>query len=305
MEIPSNLKSLYKHWEKHSSFKVPTEIAEISIDNEIFKQMQWFINERMNIWEKKTQNHKLPYTNNKILSTFRFCNIYRELDKQTIYFHVLLNKYRDNLPLWLLNMLFARFVCNPQTIEKVGLLSFDKENNKKVMERLINLPRPKYGNAYIFPISIILKSDFPTREEFFTMYLPEVIKDCAKEIEKFKNVSVIEALNNILPIFKFNFKFHWTEVLIDLAYQYPEKINLYDKFPIGPGSIPTMKLLNSREKPEDVCFSLFKKDLTNIHLLTFNGKTIPLSCENWEGVGCEYRKYTNLKNKKGRRRLFY
>jgi hypothetical protein len=36
----------------------------------------------------------------------------------------------------------------------------------------------------------------------------------------------------------------------------------------------------------------------------YNGKELPLSSENWEGIGCEFRKYTNLLIGKGRKRYF-
>jgi hypothetical protein len=39
-------------------------------------------------------------------------------------------------------------------------------------------------------------------------------------------------------------------------------------------------------------------------LLSFNAKPVRLSVENWEGIGCEYRKYTNLAKGLGRKRAF-
>jgi hypothetical protein len=63
--------------------------------------------------------------------------------------------------------------------------------------------------------------------QFFCFYLPEVMKNVAKEIEKFKNIPVLDALDIILPKFGFRFKFHFTEILIDVAYQFPNYINLF------------------------------------------------------------------------------
>ncbi len=38
--------------------------------------------------------------------------------------------------------------------------------------------------------------------------------------------------------------------------------------------------------------------------LTVNGEKLFLSAENWEEVGCEFRKYTNLKQGKGSKRIY-
>ncbi len=302
MELPYELKTLYYHWEKHTV--KPAAQTNSDFNQSIYNQVLSFANERMNIWEKKILNQNPPYSNDQILTNFRFCNVYRELDKQTIVFHKLLKPLKHDLDLWLLNMIFCRFVCNPETITKVGFLNFDTKNNQEVYKKLVNLSSPKYGTAYIFPISIIQKSKWNTREKFFCEYLPIAIPDVSEIIKSFGNISVVEALSRILPAFKFNFKFHWTEVLIDLAYQFPDYIDLFKEFPIGPGSIPSMKNLNNLRNPEIVCLKLVSSVPDNFNYLTFEGKTIYLSAENWEGIGCEFRKYSNLKQGKGRKRRF-
>lgn len=302
MEIPENLKTLYNHWPYYTQ-KPLNNRSQLSNSSDI-KEIEKFIIERMLIWEKKVSNERPPYTTDPILAKYRFCNIYRELDRQTIEIHSKLFSLSNNFELWLLNVAFMRFICNPATIEKVDLLGFDKSNNKKVFERLSNLPRPKYGTAYIFPISIIMKSEYPTREEFFCFYLPKVIPKIAKLIQSFNKSSVVDALEAILPEFGFKMKFHWTEILIDIAYQFPELIDLNKRFPIGPGSLPTMKNLFPDQDPEETCLELSNYIPKDFTYLSINGKDIYLTCETWEGIGCEFRKYTNLKNGSGRRRLY-
>lgn len=304
MEIPNELKLLYNHWGQHTLLS-NLNPKDSKIDINLLNKTIIFSSKRMIIWEKKFKNLSQPYTKDKILSQYRFCNIYRELDKQTIQIHALLNKYRNNFPLWLLNVAFSRFVCNPVTISKVGLLNFDIENNKNIFSKLTLLPSPKYGSAYIFPVSLIMKSDFNTRERFFCFYLPKVIQKVASEISKFNNIGVCDALEVVLPTFGYNFKFHWTEILIDVAYQFPQFINLYDKFPIGPGSEPTMKRFSDSKKLEDICLDIMNKQpFSNFEYLTYNSKKIYLSAENIEGIGCEFRKYTNLNKGNGRKRKY-
>jgi len=302
MEIPIDLKTLYKHWEYHTHSPL-ANTSNIDFINSNIQGIKEFVTERMKIWERKCTNQQPPYTEDRTLQSYRFCNIYRELDKQTIQIHSLLNPLRNSFELWLLNLAYCRYICKPETVLKTGLLSFDNESNQKAYRKLKALPSPKYGTAYIFPISTIQRSKYPNREEFFCKYLPLTIPKVAKEIRKFNRVGVVEALNRILPIFGFNMYFHWTEICIDIAYQYPQYIDLFKRFPIGPGSMPTMKLLSSLD-PELTNLELMKMDIQAFPHLTFNGNKIYLSAENWEGIGCEYRKYTNLKNGNGRRRKF-
>jgi len=301
MEIPDNLKNLYKHWEYHTI--KPNIEEKVLLNNEVLNQIYPMIIERMKIWEAKQQDKNPPYTKDPILTRYRFCNVYRELDRQTIEIHTLLKQLQEDFDLWLLNIIFSRMVCNPSTIKRVGFLNYNDKNNKAVYEKLINLPHPKYGVAYIFPVSLINKVGTKTREEFFCFYLPKVIKQCAEIIKEFNKVSVTEALKKVLPTFGLNFKFHWTEILIDVAYQYPSYLDLYKQFPVGPGSVPTMKGL-SEEDPETVCQSLIGLDVPEFPYLTYEGRSVWLSTENWEGIGCEFRKYINLLHGIGRKRIY-
>lgn len=302
MQLPKELRKLYKHWEYHTSLPTGKNLA--TVEGKVLNEITTFITERQVIWQKKVTNQPKPWTDNIILRDFRFCNIYRELDKETIEIHKQLLPLRDDFPLWLLNVAFQRFVCNSETVAKAGLLSFDTENNKQVYEKLVDLPSPKYGTAYIFPISTIMKSPYPTRESFFCFYLPSVIQKCTEVIKKADRHGVAELLEKVLPVFGFNLKFHWTEILIDVAYQFPKYIDLFKRFPIGPGSAPTMKRLNSTLSGEETCHFLTTLQPSSFPFLEIDGKKVYLSTENWEGIGCEFRKYSNLQSGAGRRRLY-
>lgn len=301
-EIPTALVKLYAHWDKHANYKI--DITTNDFDQQIYSEIIEFVNERMEIFAQKDSRKPPPWSRDPIFMQYRFCNIYRELDRQTIFFHKLLKPYKNDLAYWLLNMMFCRYICDPKTITKVGLIGFDRSRNQTVYEKLNQLASPKYGVAYIFPISSIQKTQFDTREKFFCFYLPAVASQIAGEIEMFKDISVIDALDRLIPIFKFNHRFHLTEVLIDLAYQYPAKIDLFKGFPIGPGSIPTMKRLDSSMVPEDVVIDLVHSKPKDLSYLTLKGNQIPLSAENWEGIGCEFRKYSNLREGRGRKRKY-
>jgi hypothetical protein len=302
MELPAKIKSLYKHWNKHT--QLPKSSIRTTVDQELLNEIIYLINERLSIYEKKENGSSKPFSHDPILNKYRFCNIYRELDRQTIFFHTILKPLESDFSLWLLNMLFCRSICKTETIEKIGLLSFAEGKNEEIYHSLLNLQSPKYGSAYIFPIGLIQRSHWNTREKFFCKFYPKIIPKLASEIQLFDSLSVVAALDKILPVFGFNLKFLLTEVLIDVAYQYPNLIDLYKQFPIGPGSQPTMKRLNPKTDPELINMSMTSYTDNRINLLTYDHRPVYLSAENWEGIGCEFRKYTNLKNGTGRKRLY-
>lgn len=298
MELPDDLKKLYRHWSLHTKQGTGSLKGKPALMNSI----RAFVRERMRIWEKKYKGQMPPYTKDSILSLYRFCNMLRELDRQTIEFHTLLAPLRSDFPLWLLNMFYCRMVARPQTVREVGLLSFDAAKNVEFEKRLRALPRPRYGTPYVFPISVIMRSPTPNREAFIAQHLPSVMKHVAKQVEQLESASVSDAVEQILPAFGFNLRFLWTEVLIDVAYQYPERIDLYKAFPVGPGALPTFGRIDSKAPPHLLAEVL--GSLGTPSGLTLHGVPITLSAENWEGVGCEYRKYTNLKEGKGRKRTY-
>lgn len=266
------------------------------------KEIIWFVRERIRIWEQKNSSKEPPYTKDSILSQYRFCNIFRELDRQSIEIHTVLSPLRDDFPLWLLNMFYARMVARPETTNAAGLLSFNAEKNHQVYEKLMASSRPRFGTPYVFPISVIQQSSTPTRELFIANYLPKIIHRVAQEIQTWQKQSVYDGVEKILPIFGFHLHFLWTETLIDVAYQFPQYIDLFKRFPIGPGSAPTFLTLSPHRDPSIFVQELAEKIITTG--ITYEGKPLRLSAENWEGIGCEYRKYTNLKNGKGRRRIY-
>ncbi len=288
MELPLQLKELYRHWDSHVvlSDKAPIS-SNINTNDGLFEDISLFIRERINIWKKKVSGEASPYTSDPILSTYRFCNVFREFDRQTIEFHTMLNPLRDNFSLWLLNMFYYRMVARTETVRSVGLLSFNKDQNKLFYKKFIASPRPRYGTPYVFPVSVILKSETPTRELFIASYLPKVMTVVAEEIRTWNKMSVYEGVKKILPLFGYNLSFLWTEVLIDVAYQFPEYIDLFSRFPVGPGSMPTMKRISSNEDPTVLVEKLAQ--LSFVTGITYEDNPLRLSAENWEGIGCEFR----------------
>ncbi len=305
--IPIELLTLYKHWEKYTKLPAYFEDEGYKIElNSQVKANYWaYAEERTKIWESKQANQPVPWTEDPVLQQYKFLNVYRELDKQTIIWHKLLQPLTADFDLWLLNIMYCRFICRPETIEQTGLLSFNLKENLAKKRIFDDMPSPKNGVAYVFPVSLINKLGYRDRSEFYFLHLPKVARQCAEKILTIQDGGVTETVESLLPIFGCNMRFHLTEVLIDVAYQYPEIIDLYKPFYIGPGSLPTMQRLNPRENPSKVCLALVVSQPTKTFpYLEFNGQKVYFTAEGCEGLGCEFRKYTNLSGGKGRVRKY-
>ena len=93
------------------------KIAEIK---DPIKQLFAFMHERHAIYGRRTAGKPAPWTDDPILRDFRFCNIYRNLDRVTIWIHKNWCKPNKNDPdLWFA-MVVARLLNLPESLEVVG-----------------------------------------------------------------------------------------------------------------------------------------------------------------------------------------
>lgn len=121
MELPSHLKELYRHWEYHTVDVFPPSLlpGDVFSDPGLFDEIAAFTKERLSIWEKKTSGKSAPYTNDPILAKYRFCNIFREFDRQTVEFHTMLQPIAEDFPLWLMNAFYCRMIARTETVQSV------------------------------------------------------------------------------------------------------------------------------------------------------------------------------------------
>ena len=75
-----------------------------------------FCKERQSIYKKKMAGKKPPWTNDEILRDYRFCNIYREQDKVTVWIRDnWRDPHNDDPELWFA-MCIARLLNRPDSL---------------------------------------------------------------------------------------------------------------------------------------------------------------------------------------------
>lgn len=79
-----------------------------------------FIVERHNIYRRRRRGEPKPWTTDPILQRYRFCNMYRELDKETVWIK---DNWREphsgNPDLWFA-LVVARLVNRHESLEAIG-----------------------------------------------------------------------------------------------------------------------------------------------------------------------------------------
>lgn len=306
----TNLSNLYKHWDKYSQIpEVSGKEYEIPLDSEVEQAFWSFVTERMNVWHKRTSGLPAPWSEDEVLQKVRFTNIYRELDRQTIHWHGLLKPMENDLELWFLNMMHCRLMCRPETVEYVGLLNFNEEENKARHQKFLDMLPPKTGSSYNFAQYESQLMGYQGRHDVLYLHVPKVAKACAKVFTDKKNAGVVDIVERMVPAFEGRMRFILTEIVMDAGYQWPEHVNEFDRFHIGPGAEPLCKAMNKKANPEDVALTLMKHQpfgAEGFPHLEMNGHKVVLTTAAIEQALCEYRKYLNIKAdmKKSRKRLY-
>lgn len=76
----------------------------------------YWMNERHRIWCRRNAGMQKPWTQDAILQQYRFCNVFRELDKVTIWVRQHIREpFKDHPALWHM-LLTARFINWPETL---------------------------------------------------------------------------------------------------------------------------------------------------------------------------------------------
>lgn len=115
-----------------------------------FESFIAFVIERHRIYERRVAGKPAPWTKDKILATYRFCNVYRELDRVTKWItehwrgpHA---TYDD---LWFA-MVIARLVNHPDTLQEMAFPGrWNKKHFLSVMHARKRSGEKTFGSAYI------------------------------------------------------------------------------------------------------------------------------------------------------------
>ena len=88
---------------------------------EELKKFWAFITERYNIWYRRfVLKEKYPWTKDSVLSTYKFCNVFRQLDRGSSYVFENILFRKANIESIIYNVMFYRLFNLPYTFELLG-----------------------------------------------------------------------------------------------------------------------------------------------------------------------------------------
>lgn len=270
---------------------------------EVYDLYWYFACERQNIFWKKLNGEKAPWTDDEILQTYKFCNSYRVNDRVSQYLlkNVIYNgkQYNDENTIFriLLFKLFNKESTWNLLLDKFGdvtLETFDSKQYSKVLENAILSGVKIYNDAYI---SCANKSFGYDRKHDNHLALLNKIFKIDKAHLKILKAKTMEEAFNILKSYPLIGNFMAYQLVTDINYS--DVVDwTEDEFTVaGPGSLRGItKCFISRGEMsyEDIIKYMYEHQEEEFKRLDLKFKKIGnrslqlIDCQN---IFCELDKY--------------
>lgn len=270
---------------------------------EVYDLYWYFAYERQNIFWKKLNGEPSPFTKDKILQTYKFCNAYRvndrvsqyllknviyngkEYTKEDMIFRIILFKLFNKESTW--ELLLNNF-------DDITLKTFDIKKYSNILENAISNGIKIYNDAYI---SCATKAFGFERKHNNHLALLDKIFNIDKAHIKILNAKTMEKAFNIIKSYPLIGNF--------MAYQLVTDINYSDivdwkenEFTVaGPGSLRGIKkcfIDKGTMSNEDIIKYMYEHQDEEFKRLNLNFKKIgnrPLQLIDCQNIFCELDKY--------------
>lgn len=218
-----------------------------------------FMAERHNIYLRRKSGQLPPWTDDKVLQTYRFCNVYRELDTVTVWIREHIREpYARHPNLWFM-LCIARQINLPETLQELmdggawPTKTWDPVKARKIMLARQSRGDQLYTGAYMMNAHGRGPED-PSDKAFFTCHLvlDSVWQDRKTVASQFE-VGMREAHAALLPFHGWG-GFTAYEVVCDARYtRYgAEWVDINSFAHAGPGAVRGLNRLLGRETRESM-----------------------------------------------------
>jgi hypothetical protein len=258
-----------------------------------------YINERHAIYLKRSIGVDFPWTDDEILQTYSFCNVYRELDKVTVWIRENWKEpYADhpNLPF---AMAVARQINWPDTLQEIGFPEhWNPERVKAIMQGRMDRKEKVYTGAYMLTGTLGGTKVEQTIDKILTP-----LYEAPPEILPY---SLEETWKKYLPYPGFS-GFMAYEVVTDLRYtKYLEDADdIMTWANAGPGAKRGLNRIHGRPLEQTIKPNQLTSEMLELLDLasTYAGSFLPtLEMREIEHCLCEYDKYERVRLGEGRPR---
>ena len=257
-----------------------------------------FMIERHNIFiRKEINNEPYPWSNDSILTEYSFCNVYRELDRVTIWIRENWREpYADhpNLPF---AMAMARQINWPDTLEEIGFpIEWRPDHVKTIMQERMAKKQKVYTGAYMLTGTLGGTKVEQTVDKILTPLYANF--PC-------HFTSLEDSWKSFLPYAGFS-DFMSYEVVTDLRHtKWLEKApDIMTWANPGPGAMRGLNRIFGRPLDSKQKKPLFIQEMRDL-LALLNNTPLPLEMRDIEHCLCEFDKYERTRLGQGRPRSRY
>jgi len=257
-----------------------------------------FMVERHNIFIKKEINNEpYPWSDDAILTDYSFCNVYRELDRVTIWIRENWREpYTDhpNLPF---AMAVARQINWPDTLEEIGFPEeWRPQHVKNIMEDRMANKQKVYTGAYMLTGTLGGTKIEQTVDKILTPLYANFPCDFS---------SIENSWKSFLPYAGFS-DFMSYEVVTDLRHTkwLKDAPDIMTWANPGPGAMRGLNRIFGRPLDSKQKKPLFIQEMRDL-LALLNNEPLPLEMRDIEHCLCEFDKYERARLGQGRPRAKY
>lgn len=273
-------------------------------ENELRLFVYW-ITERHNIYMKRQQGLPKPWTEDPILQTYRFCNVFRELDTTTIWIKEnIREKYKDHKYMWF-GMCVARQINKIETLAELGDLVVDF--NPEQFEAAMKTRRARGDLIYSPAYMLTTHKCKMDKIEYTTMILNNVWKDRESITEYLNQQPDLQSAFNLFLQYHGFGKFVSYEVVTDLRHTHYlyQASDIYTWANSGPGAIRGLWRLQGLDytKPmkQPMANNLMQQLLEHVTAIL----DMKLEMRDIEHSLCEFDKMMRVINQQGRPKQLY
>jgi len=215
-----------------------------TLDNERYEEFLWFLQERQRIWHvKEILKCDPPWTDDDTLQKAKFCNIYRELDRLTIYEYNCIKDLEPKEQLYCIALF--RHTISPHTFELLRSKPTEEQFRRTFKELLEK--KQAVSNALMFT-----PGKFKTWEDCVWAYYNDLnskIDTLYSNLMDAINLGNIkDVIKNVLSPLLYMGDFKCYEMYISLTYLDWFPFTEDDYVFVGDGSLYGMEILHGLEK---------------------------------------------------------
>ncbi len=268
-----------------------------------------FMQARHAIYLKRKMNMPKPWTTDPILQDYRFCNVYRELDRETVWIKENWREPLKDHSYLFFAMTVARVVNWSPTLEEMRLpIPFDRGDFVRVINKRMALGQQVWTGAYM----ITTHGNAMPKQQYYADRVLKPIWDARKHLCP-KDGDTLASFHHRLAAQEGIGSFLAAQVVADTKWHGPLKNarDWWEWAAMGEGSRRGLNRVFDRPYKQRVNPQVWQRDFDTlwreVNKVIINGRTnlLMIDAQDLQNCLCEFDKYERVRLSQGRPRSRY